>query len=213
MSTENKAPLATNVFRIVIVVIVLVGVGWGGRMLQEWNENRPRVVSSFANLSLGESIGDVRFKMGKLVRDPARNDLTPGFFFDLPLSPRLPKPKSEMPPDDGGWSNREGRNWVDIDNGKVVAIYHDCGDGDSSAVNQIGCDASGESLIARYGRALERFCLSFKNDPDDAYHRAYVIQKYGVAYTLYKDTVDGFTITEPGKLNPGPSHFSPCPAE
>jgi hypothetical protein len=141
--------------------------------VESYIENQPKVISSLQNVSIGEKLNDVLFKIDGLVQS------------DKELSN-----KEEI----RYYNNNTGIG-VDFTSGYVTGVLYGCrSDTDYFRVNRIRCNDTGESILEIY-KDLRIVC-----DKEIANLRAYDAVDFGVRYYLVSNKVVAFRISNPSDL-------------
>lgn len=150
-------------------------------------KNKPKIISEFKNITLGEKISDVRFKISGLVllekNDKAvKNDLTI-------------------------YKNDDLRIGIFEKSGIVYSVAYVCNDGyDATSINGIRCEDKGEQILKKFKKDLRVLCQK-----NDASSRSYEIPKYGIRYVLNTNSVIAFYIFSPSDLKyKSDENFKPC---
>lgn len=205
----NWSKLRKILSYVVITPIVLGLVFWGGLFLYSKYEERPKIITSYKGVKLGDSLNDVKFKVGKFEKfgEWAVNSET------LELN-KLTKNTKEYQMkfkevhdlisqnEEDKLKNKGYEEYIDptislkieLFNNKVNYINYLCSDNDySSSVNNISCKSSGDEILEKFSDEVRILCSSDKDD----LRRLYDTIKYGIRYILRKNEVIGFFITEP----------------
>jgi hypothetical protein len=163
------ARIGGGILASVVAIFVLTGLGaWG---YSSWKEGRNEVPKSVKGVALGDSRTDLQFKFGERVK---------------PVHDKNGAPE----PDELLISGDSMFVGVTLEGDRTVGAWSACRDGfDSYDINQIRCGETGDAITKRFGTEMERWCK-----PSDLQIRAYVVQRYQVAYSLREDKVQGFLI-------------------
>ncbi len=199
---------------------VIVGVSAIGRAIAyayEQYEERPKVLTEFKSIKLGEQFQDAIFKHGKAERETTREaERFARYLVEIKDQKGTPKfdaievayKKAKdaeaaviaKGTTDGNYFLNEAR--VAIKDNQIESIGHRCSDEsvDYTSVNGIRCGAKGDEILEKFGGAVRVLCP--KNTTEDtSLVRVYDAAKYGTRYYLTKNSVKQILIAQPAVLD------------
>jgi hypothetical protein len=192
------------------VSLVFVG-GWIAWIKYE---NRPAIKKELEGISLGQSLADVKFRVGKVER-ATTNELGywPKYLAEIASEKNSEKyrialrrfEKAKLRDAKEKASGTEdglyvaGNLKIKIDDGRVESILVYCLESHGNSVNGIGCGSRGDEIIERLGKPYRVLC---ETDPWEFGNpsRAYDIAEFGTRYFLTSNRVDAIMIAEPSLL-------------
>lgn len=199
------------------VVIVLTLVGWLFAYAYKQYEERPKVLSEFKGIKLGEKFQDAIFKHGQAERETTREvRYLARYIVEIRDQKGTPKfdenevaYKKAKDADaaaiakgttDGNYFLNETH--VVVKDNQVESIAHLCSDEsvDYTSVNGIRCGAKGDEILEKFGGTVRILCP--KNTTEDTnLARVYDAAKYGTRYYLFKNSVFRILIAQPVVLD------------
>lgn len=196
------------VFYVITTPIALGLIIWGGVFLYSTYEERPKLITSYKGIELGESLNDVNFKIGGfenieqmfITRETAElNKLKNKPEYEAKnksLLDHIAQQKKNIG-HDGDYYNESNRTTIIVLNNKIIDITHVCSDYDySGSVSGISCKSSGDKILEKFSGEIRILCSSGKDESS----RVYDAIKYGVRYFLTRNVVDGIMIANPKLL-------------
>ena len=211
----NWGKLKKIILWIVLIPIIL-GLIWGGvNYLIEKNENRPKILTEFKNVKLGEDFSDVVFRLGKPTRREAKlvewslKKLNETKITDpqyVTVLKEYNKTEEELDKvnksssTDGDYDFGENLS-VEFKNHKVNFIYFLCPEFNYEKLNGIGCGDTSENIKEKFGSDNIRVLCGLKPDEDTkGMFRAYDVIKYGTRYYLSTNSVLAVGLTDSKSL-------------
>ena len=181
-------------------------------------EERPKVLTEFNGIRLGEQFQDVAFRHGKPERQSSWAIAGIGKLFAEGKVEKGTARYAELEALLESWKKTEaeelakgktdadyvfGKNIVEIESEKVNNILYFCetDSTDFSEANGIGCGREGDEILRKFGSAVRVLC---EKEPDKVVagnvRRVYDVVKYGTRYHLTKNIVKGILIASPNTL-------------
>ena len=155
------------------IVLVIVLCVYAYVSAQKWYEERPRIAVALKDITLGDKLSDVMFRIPGFTK----ND-------DLPLGEQT-------------YSNNELRLYMTLRSGLVVDIRYYCRDFDLTSINGVSCEASGESIKSKFSDRLRILCRKDTSAENSTSHRIYEVVEFGVRYYMTSNKVVGILIASP----------------
>lgn len=194
---------------IIFAFSVIGGVSAYGYRL--YNE-RLQVPTTFQGIQLGQTFDDAEFKLGKA---QTRSEAIGKFLESIKDKAATSEyaeanaaliAAREEEARAASKKVRNGEYWfgsdrVTIKNNLVADIFYRCDSaiGDFTAVNQIGCGASGDEILAKFGSDVRILCAAKQRDGDGP-SRVYDVIKYGTRYYLTTNSVEAILVATPSTL-------------
>lgn len=160
---------------VLVAIGALTGVGlWA---YHEW-EQRPQLVNSLKDISIGERFSDVVFRHGAFDRRETLGDA------------------GAKPENSEIWESKALRLRPSVRNGLVVTISYDCNreSFDFTDVNGILCGDSGDKILKTFGDKVRVQCLRDTSHEFYTLVRVYDVVEYGTRYLLDRNRVDMFMV-------------------
>ena len=162
----------------VFAVVALASIGTGAIVGYLSWEARPRVVTSFEGVSLGEKFSDVQFRHGPFMQPKSKDNA------------------NRSSDGDGLYINDAKGLFLPVRNGVVVGIQYFCKNTtDYTSANGIRCEETGEEILNRFGKSVRVQCPTNKDDHSE-FRRAYDVPEFGVRYLMQRNRVEGFYVTD-----------------
>lgn len=173
----NGKRLFKGLFVGVLGVAALIAALWAGGVIYDTFMERPKPIESVGSVNLGDSLSDVKFKVGSLVLDLDRTQKSADQFNRV---------------GDGIYKIPDSKLEIEVFDGKVALIDYSCDvlNQDNFSLNGVGCGASGEDIIDRFGKQVKVFCL--KEDVQEEkrdFLRLYEVPNLNTRYFMYKNQV------------------------
>lgn len=161
----------------VLILAALIGLTVGGFLAYEAWEKRPQLVDQHAGIRLGDSLGDVQFKMGDLQRMPRDKDSDP---------------TEEI------YFSKQSNLQLDVKEGRVNFLAYVCNtEGrDYTSIGHITCADKADDIIEKYGGSVRILCLTTDGKIDNT-SRAYDAIQYGLRYILENNSVRVIAVVSP----------------
>lgn len=171
-------------FAIIAATGFLLFVGFTG--YDRWKE-RPSTIRKLDEISLGDKLSDVSFRLGEFKEVPKGKDLSVKY------------------PDEIDYENKTigGKLGFSIHNGVVFTINYACNDNGSNyiRINGIECGSDGDRVLDRFKDNVRVLCSNaVKYDDSYRFVRVYDVVEYGVRYMLVKNRVEGFIVADKDEL-------------
>ena len=176
---------------LILIPLVLAAIAWVYSSISDYYASKPKVISSLHGLTLGEKFSDVEFKL------------------PLKKQARQWNPEDMIEYDVVDQKNRE----ISFDkNNKLIALGETCTEDKGpnaplfESINGIGCGATSDDIVNRYGKGEVRIqCpskaqLDERKDDKEIKFRVYDAIDYGVRYHLGNNYMFAITITTPSTL-------------
>lgn len=148
--------------------------------IEDYYENRPKLITSLNGIELGERFQDFMFRNAGFSLDEDR------------------KTKNN---DIAYFKNKEKFTTVAIADNKVSRVIYGCKEEyDYKSVNGINCRSSGDDVFKKYDKEIRVQCLKDKSDSNYMNYRVYEAIKYGVRYHVVSNEVVAFDVVDPNEL-------------
>jgi hypothetical protein len=163
-----------------LAIIVTIGILIAGLVGYNKFESRPKVINEFKGIQLGDTYGDLVFKMGKVVKDTKNSERRQSDFPDT---------------NDGIYDVPSTKAFAWVVRNRVDSIAYQCSEDsyDSTQVNGIYCGDSSEKISEKFGDNILVQCQLKDDskiiDPFEHKVRMYEIKKFGVRYFLFENKV------------------------
>ena len=202
----NWSKLRKILSYVVITPIVLGLVFWGGLFLYSKYEERPKIITSYKGVKLGDSLNDVNFKLGKF-----QKELSWGEFILKDIKKDTPEYLKRFKEYQDVIETEKNNDTTDyykspigirVKDNKIVSIWESCpGDDFYSSVNGIRCNSSGDEILQKFPDDVRILCQSDIDSKivmvDGYQYRVYDTIKYGVRYKLKQNKVTELMILDP----------------
>jgi hypothetical protein len=210
-----------------LLIASIIASLFGGKLLLDEYESRPRLVTSIGNIALGDRLVDVLFrepdffqeidyealakKYGGVTTVPAGTD-PPAFDFKSYLAEsaiRFREVSAFLSPDGDdpsvsrlAYESKVSSRWIKIsDAGQVVRIGYICRDrSQRMEIGGVPCEARGEHILSRFEGAVKVQCIRDKSDPNHIRYRVYDVERFGIRFHLASNRVAAFEIMAPSTL-------------
>ena len=207
----NWSKLGKILSYVVITPIVLGLVFWGGLFLYPKYEERPKIITSYKGVKLGDSLNDVNFKLGKFQKIDSLGEFLfselKGIKKDTPEYLKRFKSYQEVLETEkkfnkGTVDYYKSPIGIRVKDNKIVSIWESCPDDDFySSVNGIRCNSSGDEILQKFPDDVRILCQSDIDSTvvsfDGYQYRVYDTIKYGVRYKLKQNKVTKLMILDP----------------
>lgn len=197
--TKDRWNWKKIVFSIIGIFLLLLGIflaslWWPKQLTPIAETDKPKLITSYDGISLGDTLADVEFKKGKVK--------TYEEFF---------KKKIENKSDDMYLIDKSFGFYTEIKGKTVTAIVKGCNSDESYSIeiNGISCGNSSEKIIERFGKDVVVKC-EVNPDRGESPSRYYEVSKYGIRYQLVKNAVVVFRILPPSDISSESKNWEIC---
>lgn len=175
----KRSFFALGIILAIPIAGIIVSLGYG--KISDYLDGRPKIITNYGGLTLGEKLTDVEFR-SKLKDVSSETD--------------LPDKRYEIVDTNLAFDSFNG-------SGKVDRIIIACQENRSDEVNGISCGNSSENIFDKYGKEnIVVFC-KVKKKPTDTHDikqiRLYESEKYGITHGLFLNKVEVIFIEAPTK--------------
>ena len=200
--TKDRWNWKKIVFSIIGILLLLIGIflaslWWPKQLTPIAETDKPKLITSYDGISLGDTLADVEFKKGKvktyeeLAREKRISDSDELYLIDKTFG-----------------------FYTDIKGNTVTGIVKTCSDATNNLItginiNGIYCGDSGETIIERFGKDVAVKC-EVNPDPKESPRRSYDVSKYGVKYQLRNNSVINFRILPPSDISSESKNWKIC---
>jgi hypothetical protein len=182
------------------LLVVFSGVIYLYTSINDWYEQRPKVIKELDGIKIGASISDLKFSF----EDLKRNEET---------SRRDQEQYANK--NDGFYDLNDGKNSVEVINGKISRVVQRCDQEsvDYTTVNSISCNDSSEKIVEKFGSEVIVLC-ALKSEQSGGLEeykvRKYRVKKYNIEYYLYLNKVIAFIAVDSLVIGEQPKKFKEC---
>lgn len=188
--------IAKWLFFGVLLITAVIASLYGGKILLDKYEDRPRLVTSIGNVTLGDKLSDVLFRQPDFKQDIDYEALAKQYG-GVAADSSKPRDWSKFSAEDikALYRSNNSSRLIAIEGGHVERIGYSCNErSDYTSIGGIECGASGEVIFNRFKNAVKVQCLRDKSDPDHFRYRAYDVANFGVRYVLESNRVYQFVV-------------------
>lgn len=165
---------------LVLIVSFLVSLFIAYVKLNEYLENRPKVINQLKDINLGEKFSDFMFK-------------NPGFI--------QIKDVENSEANEENYENKNSSLTVAFIDKLVTQVTYICKSSyEYTSINGIVCGSSGDLILDKYGKDVRVQCLKDKSDKNYTSYRVYDVVKYGIRQHVVSNVVQAFMIASPKDL-------------
>ncbi len=214
--TKDRWNWSKVIKRTMVVAVSIAAIGGGGLYLYHLYSNRLKAPLAMKGVNLGESLSELEFRFGKIELESthAIRALTAALAqsggSNSPDYQRIQSTIESYKADDAKVASGKATeqiylidgNRVSIVDGKVSYVSHECdtASSDYESVNGVQCGATSARIREVYGDELRIMCTKTEFE-GDVPRRAYDSIRYGVRYSLAKDSVYRILIATPSGLD------------
>ena len=146
-----------------------------------------QLVTSLQGVRLGQTLAELASTHGPFEKQPVRPEVV-----------RKYAGEEE-------YRQKRGSLRLVVRDGVVRSLFYPCGEGkDASAVNNVACHGSGDTIRKVFGESVRVLCAKVKpGDPGKAlapHVRAYDAVSYGTRYIVVRDVIQAFIVVDPEEL-------------
>lgn len=176
-----------------LVAVLAVALSLAGMRQDEagpflWRDAavEPRPVTALRGAALGESFEGLAGRLGPFDADTA--------------------PRADIDPErDRGYVQRGGPLRLLVRDGRVLRVSYECGPGDGTRVNRVGCGDPQERVVEVFGNGARRLCAKVAAaDPRASMAPrafAFDVPDTGTRYIAIDGAVQGFVVMGPQDLD------------
>jgi hypothetical protein len=168
--------IAATILAILLFYLAL----YAYNKVEEYYQNRPKIVESLKGIGLGEKYSDFMFRNAGFILDVDRNKRNTDITY---------------------YENKEKSLTVAIVDGKVVRILYACNDkSEFISINGINCRSSGDDVFKKFDREILVQCLKDKSNSSHVSYRVYDAINYGVRYHVVSNEVIAIDVNNPNEF-------------
>lgn len=198
--TKDRWNWKKIVFSIIGICLLLLGfflasLWWPKQLTPIAETDKPKLITSYDGISLGDTLADVEFKKGKVKT----------------YAEIFPKDKRISDSNELYLVNKTFGFYTDIKGNTVTGIIKTCGDATNltTNINGIYCSDSGETIIERFKKDVVVKC-KVNPDKSESPTRSYDVSKYGIEYLLSKNSVEAFKVFPPSIISSESKDWEIC---
>lgn len=145
--------------------------------VEDYYQNRPKIVESLKGIELGEKYSDFMFRNAGFIMDVERNKKNIDVVY---------------------YDNKEKSLSIAFADNKVVRVLYQCMDkNEYTSINGIDCRSSGDNVFKKYEKEIRVQCLKDKSNSSHVYYRVYDAINYGVRYHVVSNEVVAIDVNNP----------------